>query len=129
MALQIGQEQVWAGSVGQMGVEGRGRRAVRRAQQRRGRPQLVNFFVEPFEFAGRYQQFENVLVADPSNPVQTKVYTTKVVTGGLNYYVRGRYGKIQANYNLVFNPSSGRPDMPFHNTRDDSFVISFQVAF
>jgi len=82
-----------------------------------------------FEFAGRYQQFANVMVANTNNPVQTMVYDTKVATAGINYYIKGHDAKIQMNYNFVWNPNPDRPDLSFHNTRDDSFVVNFQVAF
>jgi len=85
-------------------------------------------WLRPFEFAGRYQEFENVMVANPENPVQTDVYATQVITLGANYYI-SRDVKIQANYNFVINPKPQRPDLTFNNTKDDSFVISFQVAF
>ena len=52
-----------------------------------------------------------------------------MVTGGINYYIKGHDAKIQANYNFVWNPNPDRPDLSFHNTRDDSFVVNFQVAF
>jgi len=86
-------------------------------------------WLKPVEFAARYQQFQNVLVANTANPVQTMEYDTKVVTAGINYYIKGHDAKIQANYNFVWNPNPERADLQFHNTRDDSFVINFQVAF
>ena len=42
LALQVAQEDLRAGRVGEMGVEGRGGRAVRGAQQGGGRPQLAD---------------------------------------------------------------------------------------
>ena len=86
-------------------------------------------WLKPFEFAGRYQEFQNVLVANPTDMVDTKEYKTRVVTGGINYYIKGYDAKIQANYNFVYNPNPDNPAISFHNTRDDSFVINFQVAF
>jgi hypothetical protein len=86
-------------------------------------------FLKSFEFAGRYQEFQNVLVANPANTIDTLEYRTKVVTAGVNYYIKGHYAKIQANYNFVYNPRPDNVAINFHNTRDDSFVVNFQVAF
>jgi hypothetical protein len=83
-----------------------------------------------FEFAGRYAEYTNVLVADENNPTHTDLYRTRVITAGINYYIRGHDAKIQLNYNWMFNPSvDNNPDLSFHNTRDDSFAMNFQVGF
>jgi hypothetical protein len=81
-----------------------------------------------FEFTFRHEQFETVFTADPANPSRTNAHLTKVTTTGINYYIRGHDAKIQANYNIVDNPD-GSAATPFHNLRNDSFVINYQVAF
>lgn len=87
-------------------------------------------WVKNFELAGRYDQFQNVAVADLVNPRHTNVYATRVLTGGLNYYIMGNNAKIQANYNAVRNPDGGNsPARPFHSTDNNNFVVNFQVAF
>jgi hypothetical protein len=87
-------------------------------------------WLKPFEFLGRYQVFQNVLLADENDPTHTDIYRTQVVTGGINYYIKGHDAKIQFNYNWVFNPKvDNNPDLSFHNTKDDSFAVNFQVAF
>ncbi|MGD0089766.1 MAG: hypothetical protein ABSE73_07585 [Planctomycetota bacterium] len=86
-------------------------------------------WLKKFEFLGRYQEFQNVLIADPIDPTHTDVYSTRVVTGGVNYYIKGHNAKIQANYNWVFNPEVDTPNVSFHKVRNDSFVVNFQVAF
>lgn len=79
------------------------------------------------EFAFRYDSFQNVEIADLVRPDHTDVYKTDVYTGGVTYYIKGNNARIQANYNAVRDPSGNSHN--FHNVRNDSFVISFQVAF
>jgi len=86
-------------------------------------------WISPFEFAARYQQFQNVLVADTDVPDRTNVYKTSVTTVGVNYYIKGNNAKLQFNYNFVDNPKPTNAALSFHNTKDDSFVVNFQVAF
>ena len=84
-------------------------------------------WLKNFEFAARYDQFQNVQVADPASPERTNNYRTQVYTGGINYYIKGNDAKIQLNYNNVVNPQNSIAN--FHNVRNDSFVVNFQVAF
>jgi len=86
-------------------------------------------WIKQFEFAGRYQQYQNVLIADSAVPDHTDVYKTGVTTAAINYYIKGHDAKIQMNYNFVDNPKVNNPNTSFHNTKDDSFVVNFQVAF
>ena len=81
-----------------------------------------------FEFTFRYEQFETVFTADPANPARTNAHMSKAITAGFNYYIRGHDAKIQANYINVNNPD-GSATTPFHNVRNDTFVVSYQVAF
>jgi hypothetical protein len=85
-------------------------------------------WLKPFEFAVRYEQFDNVYITDPHSASRTNVYQTKVFTPGINYYIKGHNAKIQANYNFVNNPD-GPAQAGFHNVRNDSFVVNFQVMF
>ena len=85
--------------------------------------------LKSFEFAGRYQQFQNVLIANPVDSSSTLAFNTKVLTAGVNYYIKGNFAKIQANYNWVYDPTFNTPNVAFHNLRNDSFALSFQVAF
>jgi len=84
-------------------------------------------WLKNFEFAARYDTFYNVEIADPANPAHTNNYRTNVVTGGINYYIKGHDAKIQLNYNSMKNPEGGSSN--FHNVRNNSFVVNFQVAF
>jgi hypothetical protein len=81
-----------------------------------------------FEFAARYEEFETIYTADPANPAHTNAHLTKVITPGINYYIRGHDAKIQANYNFVDNPD-GNNAAPSHHVRNDSFVMNYQVGF
>jgi len=87
-------------------------------------------WLRPVEFAGRYCEYTNVLVADENNPTHTDLYKTRVWTAGLNYYIKGHDAKVQLNYNWVVNPRvDNNADLSFHNTKSDSFAVNFQVEF
>lgn len=86
-------------------------------------------WLKPFEFAVRYQQYENVETADLVSTNQTDVFQTKMWTLGANYYIKGHNAKIQANYNFIDLPEADSGARTFHNVRNDSFVVNFQVAF
>jgi hypothetical protein len=87
---------------------------------------------KPFEFAFRYDTFQNVLVADLNKSDHTDVFATQVYTGGVNYYLSGNNAKIQLNYNRVIDPD-GRDNggsRNFHqHLKNDSLVVNFQVSF
>jgi len=85
--------------------------------------------LKKFEFAFRYDVFQNVEIADPANNSHTLVFKTQIYTGGINYYIKGHNAKIQFNYNHVIQPQANNPSYVFHQTRDDNFIMNFQVAF
>ncbi|MCY3018179.1 MAG: hypothetical protein NTW87_03990 [Planctomycetota bacterium] len=85
---------------------------------------------QPFEFALRYEALQNTQVADLVKPDHTDNFKTQVYTGGINYYMSGHNAKIQLNYNHVLNPDGGNnPNRNFHDVRNDSLVVNFQVGF
>jgi hypothetical protein len=86
-------------------------------------------WLKPWEFAFRYQTFENVLMADLINPAHTDVFKTQVFTGGVNYYIKGHNAKIQLNYNAIKGPQSGDPNRVLHDVDNNSLVVNFQVSF
>ncbi len=81
-----------------------------------------------FELLGRYESAPNVTIADPGYTLNTNVYQSKIYTGGVNYYIKGDHAKIQLNYNAVKNPK-GPLGQPFHDTRNDSLILNFQVMW
>lgn len=87
-------------------------------------------WLKPVEFLGRYDQYQNISMADEVNPRHTDAFYTRASTAGINYYIIGHNAKVQANYNWVDLPAD-KSDAArvFHNTRNDSFVINFQVMF
>ena len=92
----------------------------------RGLPEAL----KRFEFAFRYDSFQNVEVADPRNEFSTLVYKTSIYTAGINYYIKGHNAKIQLNYNWVQEPGSGNePAFQFHRTSCNNFIMNFQVGF
>lgn len=92
-------------------------------------PHPLPKMLKDVELAFRFQQFGNVLTADLVNPAHTDVFTTAVYTGGINYYIKEHNAKIQLNYNKVVNPDQSTVARSFHELRNDSFVVNFQVAF
>jgi hypothetical protein len=85
-------------------------------------------WLKPFEFAFRYECFENTWIQDANNNAQTDRFKTEVMTAGVNYYIKGHNAKIQLNYNWVDNaePTGGRV---FGVTHNDNLMVNFQVAF
>ena len=89
------------------------------------------YFLKPMEFTFRYDEAENIQIADPVRPDHTDVFRTRIYTVGMNYYIKGHNAKIQGNYNFVNEPSGLERGglVNFHNVKNDNFIISFQVAF
>jgi len=85
-------------------------------------------WLKNFEFVARVDMFQNVWTANAADPGVTDTYRTIVYTGGINCYIKGQDAKIQLNYNSVENPE-GSVAHHFHDVRNDSFVMNFQVAF
>ncbi len=84
-------------------------------------------YLRNLEFTFRFERAPNVFVAKP-DPNFTAVYSSKVYTAGVNYYIRCDNAKLQANYNVVEDPNGPKGNL-FHKTRDDSFIINFQVMW
>jgi len=91
-------------------------------------------WLKNFEVAFRYESAPNVLVTDPQDTgrgdgySRTNVYSSKVYTAGVNYYIAGNNAKIQLNYNHIDNPE-GPSSNRFHALRSDSMVLNFQVSW
>jgi len=88
-------------------------------------------WLKGFEFAARFDRFENVHVNSATGETtnsHTRTFHTDVYTAGINYYIKGNNAKIQLNYNIVDNPDS---DSYFFkdNIDNNSLVVNFQVSF
>lgn len=84
-------------------------------------------WAKKFEIAFRVEQFYNVQVQDLTDPSHTDNYKTRIATAGLNYYLKGSGTKLQLNYSIVDEPESDTPN--FHEVKNNSLVVNFQVAF
>lgn len=80
------------------------------------------------EFLFRYEQYQNVEIANSVRPDHTNVYATRIYTGGINYYLNGKTTKIQLNYDVLNNPVVNAV-VHFHNVRNNFLVVNFQVAW
>jgi hypothetical protein len=87
-------------------------------------------WAKKFELTFRYESFGNVTTADLVKPEHTDVFKTQIFTSGFNYYIQGHNAKIQVNYNHIKNPDGDNDNNTrnFHNVRNDSFIVNFQVA-
>ena len=88
----------------------------------------VPAWVRNLEFAFRYDTYQNVEIADLVRNDHTDVFATSVYTAGIHYWISGDT-KIQADYNVVENPSANNPNIRFHNVKNNMFIVNFQVAF
>jgi hypothetical protein len=85
--------------------------------------------LKPVEVLARYEMYDNIHAANITDATRTDSYTTRVATAGINYYFVGNT-KIQLNYNWVELPSDHTNLVrKFHDTRNNSLVVNFQVAF
>ena len=83
-----------------------------------------------FEFLARFDQFDNVQVANQDIPENTDTFYTRVYTAGINYYIKNENAKIQLNYNVVDDPKGdNRSSRSFHQVQNNNFMVNFQVAF
>lgn len=87
-------------------------------------------WVRNLEVLARYEAFQNVQVADLVKPNHTDVFTSRLITGGVNYYLTGNT-KVQFNYTHVHNPDGEGVgfNRNFHQVRNNSILVNFQVAF
>lgn len=92
-------------------------------------------YLNDLELAVRFDNFENVQVVDldpdgAHENGQNDKFHTKVTTLGVNYYLPKLNTKIQANYNIVNNPSATViQGFDFHKVKNNSFVINLQIDF
>jgi len=93
---------------------------------------LAKHVLMPLEIAFRYEQMLNLFHQDLDRPErQLTRFETRVLTGGLNYYISDHNARIQLNYNIV-NDQDNNQDVSFNRrqvreVRNDSLVLNFQV--
>ena len=89
---------------------------------------FFNNLMEPVEFVFRYEQFGNIITESLRSPdTQTDVNDTKVVTMGVNYYVKAYNSRVQMNYSVVDEPSSHVRG--FHEVQNNVFIFTYQIMF
>jgi hypothetical protein len=89
---------------------------------------FFNNLLQPVEFAFRYEQFGNVITESLTSPdTRTDIFQTKVVTVGVNYYVKAYNSRIQVNYSSVDEP--GNKARNFHEVKNDVLIFTYQLAF
>jgi len=89
-------------------------------------------WLRSLEYAIRYQQFGNVTVSDLVRPeTRTDVFSSKILTAGFNYYIKGQNAKMQLNYNWVNEPNDNNnfAARGFREVRNNSIIVNFQVGF
>jgi hypothetical protein len=86
-------------------------------------------WLKPWEFAFRYDVFENIEAADLILPNHTDVFKTEVITVGVNYYIKGHNAKIQLNYMVIDEDDGKDTGASFKEVSNNTFVVNFQVAF
>ena len=70
----------------------------------------IDRMLHKLEFAFRYETYQNVSMEDlVQSDRHTDQFKTQVYTAGINYYIKGRETRLQANYMFVDDPSSGNP--------------------
>lgn len=91
---------------------------------------VIDRMMHKMEFAFRYETYQNISMEDlVLSDRHTDQFKTQVYTAGINYYIKGRETRLQANYMFVDDPSSGNPVRGLREVRNDVFVVNFQVGF
>lgn len=100
-------------------------------------------FLSPLEFVARYDVMANIFTIDDIDVGNgdigiargQDIFKTQVITGGINYYIKGHNAKLQFNYNVVIEDSAnvdtenGALSRQLREVRNDNFVVNFQVAW
>lgn len=88
-------------------------------------------WLKNLEFVFRYETLQNVMVADQFVNWHTDVFSTRVYTAGINYYIKGHNAKVQLNFNKVDDPNGSRLEKSYgmREVQNSSLMVNFQVAF
>ena len=92
-------------------------------------PSCHNWY-KNLEFDARYEKAPNIFYGNEANPNKINVGYTDVYTAGINYYISGQNAKLQLNYNVLNQATTGGQGAN-HLTRphDNSLVMNFQVSW
>ena len=89
-----------------------------------------NDLLKPVEFAFRYEQFQNIIVEDPAAPdTHTLLFNTKVITLGVNYYIKAYNMRVQLNGMIVNEPQYSWSFGDLREVRNNVLLLSYQVLF
>lgn len=87
-----------------------------------------NNLMQPVEFAFRYEQFGNIITEDLVNPdIRTWVMNSRVMTAGVNYYVKAYNVRAQINVMSVDEPDNHARNL--HDVKNNVLVSTLQVFF
>jgi len=92
-------------------------------------PSCHNWY-KNFEFDGRYEKAPNIMYGNEAKTYRVNIGYTDVYTAGINYYIAGQNAKLQLNYNILNQQTTGGQGAThLHNPKDSSLVMNFQVSW
>lgn len=92
--------------------------------------ECLPFLLKPVELLGRWEEYQNVEVANAVDSTKTDRFYTKVWTAGMNYKIKGHNLIVQANYMFVTPPHGDEAQKyDFHEGHFNAFALNFQVNF
>jgi hypothetical protein len=95
---------------------------------------LYRKVLAPLEFAFRCEDMGNLFIQSLWMPERrARVYSTRVLTGGVNYYLSGYNARLQLNYNLVAEQHQGISAdfdrLQVREVRNNNLILSLQLAW
>ncbi|HEY3323415.1 MAG TPA: porin [Planctomycetota bacterium] len=93
---------------------------------------LYSKMLLPMEFAFRFENMGNLFFQSLDQPGrQMRIFHTRVLTSGINYYICGQAAKIQLNYNMVDEENQGVSTSfdrrQLREVKNNNLVLNFQV--
>jgi hypothetical protein len=99
------------------------------------RLEAKNFFcrlIQPMEFVARYEVFQNIVTEDLVQPdTHTDLFSTKVLTLGVNAYQSGYRHRVQYNYMFV-NEAENKTNngaRTLREVKNNVWMVSYQMYF
>jgi hypothetical protein len=87
-----------------------------------------NNLLQPVEFCFRYEKFGNVVTEDLVNPdTRTWVMNSRVITAGVNYYVKAYNVRAQLQFMNVDEPDNHTRNL--HDPQNNLLISTLQVYF